>query len=221
MRAALRAVPAVLSPERQVLAAAIAEAAPLRAAADQARTKAEAARGALASAHAAVPAAEREVEAAKAHLIENPGGDKIALRRCRAAVADAADDLAIAREISARADAAEVEAERSARYAAEAVTTAVHAVIIGVFPAALEAAERAGREFARLAYAAREIAGSGNAWNGEREAMLSRVDTLNPDFALRRHEDAIEVVQRAAAAPWIAARAALLSDPSASLPEVP
>ncbi len=97
----------------------------------------------------------------------------------------------------------------------------MHAVIIGVFPAALEAAERAGREFARLAYAAREIAGSGNAWNGEREAMLSRVDTLNPDFALRRHEDAIEVVQRAAAAPWIAARAALLSDPSAPLPEVP
>ncbi len=77
MRAALRAVPAVLSPERQVLAAAIAEAAPLkRAAADQARTKAEAARGALASAHAAVPAAEREVEAAKAHLIENPGAPR-------------------------------------------------------------------------------------------------------------------------------------------------
>ena len=219
-RPALRLAPAPLSAERQALADAIAEAAPLRAAADTARARAEAARGALASALAAVPAAEREAEAAKLRLLENPHAPRAELRAKRQAAADAVDDLAIAREISQRADAAEVEAERSARYGAERVEAAADAVLAGRFADALAAAEAAGREFARLTFAAGEIASHGDHPSGDRFRMETDVATLNAHFVFRSDGNAAMAARHAAAAPWKAARAALLSDAAAPLPGV-
>lgn len=217
----LKLAPAALSVERVALAEAIAEAAPKRAAADKARAAAEAARGSLALACDAVPAAERAAEAAKTYLVENPHAPRVDLRAARQAAADAVDDLAIAREVSARADAAEVDAARSARYAAETVASAIDAVLAAAFPTAIEAAERAARHAAGLAYVAIELGSAGNLFNGERNAMMSRAQALNPHIAFGRDGSAADAARAAAAAPWHAARAALVIDPAAPLPEVP
>lgn len=215
---ALKPVPVALSPERQALADAIAAAGPRRAALDEARARAEAARGALAQAVVAGPAAERAAEEAKAYLIENPHGERATLRAARQAVADAADDLAIAREVSTRTDAAEVEAERSARYAAERVEAAASAVVAASFVGVVEAAERAARGAAGLAFAAIEVARNGDHWNGQRNEMMSRAEILNPHFAFGQDGNAAVAARSAAVAPWAAARAAMLTDPSAPLP---
>lgn len=220
-RPALRLAPASLCPERQALADAIAEAGPLRAAADEARARAEAARGVLAAARDAVPAAERAAEEAKARLIDNPAEPRADLRAKRQAVTDAADDLAIAREVSARADAAEEDAKRSARYAAEKVEAAASVVLAGAFPVVMEAAERAARAAAALAFAAQWVGGNGNAFDGEAFRLKVRADALNPRFAFGSDGNAALAAQHQAQAPWLAARAALLTDPAAPLPVVP
>ena len=219
-RPALKLSAEPLSPERQALAEAIAVAQPRRATLDEARARAEAARGALALAVAAGPAAERAAEEAKAHLIENPHAERASLRAARQAVADAADDVAIAREVSVRADALEVQAEKDVRYGDEGVQRAASAVLVSAYVATVEAAERAAREAARLAFAAIAIAGHGDHWNGEQRTMKLRAEILNPHFAFGHDGNAAAEARAAAVAPWSAAHAALMLDPSAALPEI-
>jgi hypothetical protein len=216
----LRIVPPVRSAERETLADAIAEAAPVVAAVDKARVAAEAARGQLALAVGAVPSAERAVAAVKARMVEDPSAERAELRALRQAETDARDDVEIAREIAARAESALNEAERSARYAADKVASAAGAVVVACFAPALEAAERAGREFAHLAFAADAIAGFADHWTGEQTQLRGLVGTLNPQFVFRSDAAALEAAQAGASAPWRAAHAALLSDANAPLPRV-
>ena len=219
MKPALKVV-ATTTPERANLAAAIAEAAPAVAEVDKARSKAEAARGAFASALGAVPAAERAVAEAKAHLIEDPSSDRSSLRSLRQAETDARDDLEIAREVVARAEAVLVEVERAAKFAMKRIEAAADAVIVANFAPALDAAERAGREFGRLAFAARIIASAGNNWNGERTQLMATVDSLNAHFAFRGDPAAIASARHSGQVPWQIARDALLTNADAVLPEI-
>lgn len=216
----LRIVPPVRSPEREALAVAIAEAAPAVAAVDKARAAAEGARGQLALAVGAVPAAERAVADAKTRLVEDPHASRAELRALRQAETDARDDIEIAREIAGRAEAALTEAERSARYAADRVESAVDGVVVASFAPALDAAECVGRQFGRLAFTAAFIAQSGDHWSGERTLLTGRVETLNAHFAFRGDTDAVAAARQEAQAPWHAARAALLADADAPLPGV-
>ncbi len=217
----LRIVPPVRSPEREALAVAIAEAAPAVAAVDKARAAAEGARGQLALAVGAVPAAERAVADAKTRLVEDPHASRAELRALRQAETDARDDIEIAREIAGRAEAALTEAERSARYARDKAASAAGAVMVACFAPALEAAERAGREFARLAFAADAIARFADHWTGEQTQLRGLVGTMNAQFVYRSDGAALEAAQEGASAPWRAAHAALLGDPDAPLPKVP
>ena len=216
----LRIVPPVRSPEREALAVAIAEAAPAVAAVDKARAAAEGARGQLALAVGAVPAAERAVADAKTRLVEDPHASRAELRALRQAETDARDDIEIAREIAGRAEAALTEAERSARYAADRVESAVDGVVVASFAPALDAAECVGRQFGRLAFVAAIIAQAGDHWSGERTLLTGRVETLNAHFAFRGDTDAVAAARQEAQAPWHAARAALLADADAPLPRV-
>ncbi len=218
MRPALNVV-STQDPERQALAAAIANAAPAKAEVEEARATAQAGRNALEEAIGAVPAAERAV-AGKARLIENPAGDRSELRRSRQTVADAVDDLEIAKEVARRTELAAVDAERSIRYVTNAVKRAADTVIVSGFNAALEAAETAGRGFARLTFAAAAIAEAGDAYNGERTRLVGSVAALNAHLAFRGDAGAAEAVRQAAQGPWNAAREALLVDAEALLPEV-
>ncbi len=216
----LRIVPPARSAERETLGRAIAEAAPVVAAVDKARVAAEAARGQLASAVGAVPAAERAVAEAKMRLVEDPSADRAELRRLRQAETDARDDVEIARGIAGRAEAALTEAERSARYAHDKVASAAGAVMVACFAPALEAAERAGREFAHLAFAADAIARFADHWTGEQTQLRGLVGTMNAHFVYRNNGAALEAAQEGASAPWRAAHAALLADANAALPEI-
>lgn len=220
-RPALKLAVPPLSPERQALADAIAEAGPLRMAADKARVAAEAARGALAKAREAGPVVERAAEEARARLVADPTADRCELRRLRAAVTDAADDLSIARDVAERAEAELTNAERAARYAQERIEAAAGAVLIDAYPALIEAAERAARDAAHLAFAAQWVASNGNPFDGEATRLKLRAEVLNPHIAFGRDGNAAEAARHAAIAPWHASRAALLDDPAASLPEVP
>ena len=220
MGKALKLVVPSRSPERETLADAIAEAAPAVAAVDKARVAAEAARGQLASAVGAIPAAERAVAEAKARLVEDPSAERAELRALRQAETDARDDLEIAREIAGRAEAALTEAERSASYARDKVESAADAVMVACFAPALEAAERAGREFAHLAFAADAIARFADHWTGEQTQLRGLVGTMNAQFVYRNDGAALEAAQEGASAPWRAAHAALLGDPDAPLPRV-
>ncbi len=220
MSKALKLVTPARSAERQNLADAIAEAAPVIAAADKARVAAEAARGQLASAVGAVPAAERAVAEAKTRLVEDPSAERAALRALRQAETDARDDAEIARELAGRAEAALTEAERSARYAHDKVAFAAGAVMVACFAPALEAAERAGREFACLAFAADAIARFADHWTGEQTQLRGLVGTMNAQFVYRSDGAALEAAQEGSSAPWRAAHAALLGDADAALPEV-
>ncbi len=217
----LHLVPAARSPEREALSRAIAEAAPAVAEVDKARAAAEAARGHLASAVGAVPAAERAVADAKTRLVEDPSTSRAELRALRQAETDARDDVEIARELAGRAEAALTEAERSARYAADKVESAAGAVMVACFAPALEAAERAGREFAHLAFAADAIARFADHWTGEQTQLRGLVGTMNAQFVYRNDAAALEAAQEGASAPWRAAHAALLADANAPLPKVP
>ena len=219
MRPALKVVSAQ-DPARAALAVAIANAAPVQAEVEEALALAQSGRNALEEAIGAVPAAERAVAEAKARLIDNPAGDRSELRRLRQAVTDATDDLEIAREVAARTDLRFKDAERSAHYATERVEAAANRVIVANYASALEAADRAGREFARLAFIAGIIAASGDPLNGERTQLVGRVDMLNPHFVYRGDGSATTAARQAAQAPWLAARAALLTDADAPLPEL-
>lgn len=217
----LRIVAPARSAEREALGRAIAEAAPVVAAVDKARAAAEGARGQLASAVGAVPAAERAVAEAKARLVEDPSAERAELRALRQAETDARDDVEIAREIAGRAETALTEAERSARYARDRVASAAGAVMVACFAPALEAAERAGREFAHLAFAADAIASFADHWSGEQTQLRGLVGTMNAQFVYRSDGAALEAAQEGASAPWRAAHAALLADANAPLPKVP
>lgn len=221
MSKALKLVTPARSAEREALAVAIAEAAPAVAAVDKARAAAEGARGQLALAVGAVPAAERAVADAKTRLVEDPHASRAELRALRQAETDARDDIEIAREIAGRAEAALTEAERSARYARDKAASAAGAVMVACFAPALEAAERAGREFARLAFAADAIARFADHWTGEQTQLRGLVGTMNAQFVYRSDGAALEAAQEGASAPWRAAHAALLGDPDAPLPKVP
>jgi len=216
----LRIVTPVRSAERAALGRAIAEAAPVVAAVDKARAAAEGARGQLASAVGAVPAAERAVADAKAHIVDNPHASRAELRVLRLAEAEARDDLEIAREVASSAETVLTEAERSARYAADRVGSAAAVVVVACFAPALEAAERAGREFAHLAFAADAIARFADHWSGEQTQLRGLVGTMNAHFVYRNDGAALEAAQAGASAPWRAAHAALLGDPDAPLPDV-
>ena len=216
----LRIVPPARSAEREALADAIAEAAPAVAAVDKARAAAEAARGQVASAVGAVPAAERSVAEAKTHIIDNPHASRAELRALRQAETDARDDFEIAREVASSAEAVLAEAELAARYAADKVESAVDGVVVASFAPALDAAECAGRQFGRLAFVAAIVAQAGDHWSGERTLLTGRVETLNAHFAFRGDTDAIAAARQEAQAPWEAARAALLTNANAALPEV-
>jgi len=221
MSKALKLVTPTRSAEREALADAIAEAAPAVAAVDKARVAAEAARGQLASAVGAVPTAERAVADAKTRMVEDPHASRAELRALRQAETDARDDVEIAREIAGRAEAALTEAERSARYAHDKVASAAGAVVVACFAPALEAAERAGREFAHLAFAADAIARFADHWTGEQTQLRGLVGTMNAQFVYRNDGAALEAAQEGASAPWRAAHAALLADANAPLPKVP
>ena len=216
----LRIVPPARTAERETLGRAIDEAAPAVAAVDKARVAAEAARGQLASAVGAVPAAERAVAEAKAHIVDNPHASRAELRALRLAETDARDDFEIAREVASSAEAVLAEAERSARYAADRVESAVDGVVVASFAPALDAAECVGRQFGRLAFVAAIIAQAGDHWSGERTLLTGRVETLNAHFAFRGDKDAVAAARQEAQAPWHAARAALLADADAPLPRV-
>jgi len=209
------------SPERQALADAIAESAPVRAEVDKARTRAEKARGELARAADAVPASTAAVEAAKARLIDDPAADRAELRALRQAETDAIDDLDIAREIVAKAETTIIEAERAARYATEKLTAAADAVISSAFATVLDVAQRAGRDAAASAWVAEIVAESGDPFNGMPNSRDAAA-VLNSHIRYGGSDgSAMADARQAAQAPWRAARAALLSDPDAALPKVP
>ena len=219
-RPSLKLAEPVLSPERQALAVAIDGATPVRAEADKARTKAEAARGALAQAVEAIAIIEHQAEEAKAYLVENPHAERATLRAKRQAAVEATDDLAIARTVAERLEADLVKAERSERYAADRIATAADGVLVTSFAEVLAETERAGREYARLAYIAYAIAEAGDPNNGERSRLTSAATTLGPHLVFKGDGGAAAAARLAAVTPWRDARRALMADPAAPLPEV-
>ena len=220
MRVALTVV-SNASPERETLAAAIAQAAPSRDAADKARRAAETARGALALALGAVPAAERAVEVARAHAVENPDASRAELRAARQALVDAGDDLAIASDVVAGAEATLTTAERAAKYAEEAVSTAVDNVLLTQADALEADVDRCMIAFARACYRARRLANLCQPWDPARLDFRNSHAGHNVRF-VRDMSDPHGIAVRESAAMDAAferARAALLTDPAAPLPE--
>ncbi len=207
MSKALKLVP---TPERQALAEAVAAGTEAGRIADAARSVVEKARGRLVAAQTAHSRAESLLGEARERAIG--GARQEGLSDLRRAVADAADDVEIAREALSRAEAATGDAEYADRKAREATEAAASAVVAANAGRVWAAAEASKRETARLEAVFYEVANhlpiSSNPADNLMRQRTSQIYYLD------------ERAFREAMAPWKASYAELLLDADAPLPEI-
>ncbi len=226
----LKLVTPARSAEREALADAIAAHADARQAADKARSGAERARGAMAAAKAKHGTAESVLNEGKEQAIgaatredaAAPAPDLTGLRR---AEADAADDVAIAAEAVHRAETALEDPERAERYAREHLDEAADAVLAGEIDRAEAAVDEAHRAWTCSLLVAQRLAQSVSPFTASQTERNFRnfygTRALSWPGPVNGADDAIMQAKARVLGPWEAARAALLADPDAALPEVP
>jgi len=225
----LRIVPPARSAERATLADAIAAHADARQAADTARAAAERGRGSLVAAQLKHGTAETALTAARERAIgdmtvPDGSGRTLDLRELRRAEADARDDVELCREALTRAEASLVEPERAERYARESVDAVADAVLAGEIERVEAAVDEAHRAWTcsllvaqRLAAAVTPFTGS-QAERNFRNFYITRA--LSWPGPVNGADDAITHAKARVLGPWEAARAALLTDADAALPEL-
>ncbi len=225
----LRIVPSARSPEREALAAAIQAHADVTKTADAARAKAERARGSLVAAQLRHGTADRHLAAAREVAIgditvPDATGRTLDLRELRRAEADAREDVEVAREALARAEASLEDPERDERRAREALDAAADAVIAGERERAQAAVDEAHKALTRARIVAARIADAVLPFTDSPAERYFRNGHVSPVLtwpgAVSGSWNAIEAAKKSVLAPWNAASAALRADPDAPLPEV-
>jgi len=219
----LRLVAPVRSAERTTLADAITAHADAHQAADKARSAAERTRGAMAAAKAKHGTAESVLNEARERAIGAVTGEDAAapapdLTGLRRAVADAADDVEIAREALTRAETAAESSERAERQAREAIEAAADGVLAAAFDHIYDAALAAARKMARLAWIAECAGRMSNQYDGTAHRRAGSAQCLNPGVTLPVGE--VQGAQEAARAEFEAARRGLAADADFALPEL-
>ncbi len=221
MNQKLKLVGPTRSPERQALAGAQAAHVDARHAADAARAAAERARGLLVAAKGKHATAGAALAAARENAIgaaTSEGASPVDLRELRRAEADARDQVDIAAEALRRAEAATVAPERAERHLHEAIEVAADAVLAANFEVTYDAALAAARMMARLAWLAERMGEASDAYDGTAHRRAGDARCLNPRSTLPVAE--VNDAEAAARAEFDAARAALLTDADANLPEI-
>ncbi len=218
------------SAEREALADAIAAYTEARTVADTARAAAERGRGSLVAAQLKHGTAESVLTAARERAIgdmtvADGSGRTLDLRDLRRAEADARDDVELCREALTRAKAALVDPERAERYAREHLDEAADAVLAGQIERAQAAVDEAHRAWthslivaSRLAAAISPFTASLNERNFRNHYLGHGLTWPGP---MNEAHDAITQAKARVVGPWEVARAALLADADAPLPEVP
>lgn len=204
---------------RQTLADAIEATRPALAAVADHAARLDRARRALAEAEDRQRAAERQATEARELVMTDAEADRAEVHRSRQAAVEADEECGLLRAARDRAESALREAERSAGYARDSIARAVDKVLVAEADRAFAEAEAAARHAAELIFVARRLAEAGDAFNGERTRLTSRVDAFNVGFLFGRDMSASAIVQAQAVAPWNAFATALAADASAPLPK--
>jgi len=225
----LHLVAPVRSAERATLADAIAAHTEARTAADTARAAAERGRGSLVAAQLKHGTAETALTAARERAIGDMtvldgSGRTLDLRELRRAEADARDDVALCREALTRAEAALVEPGRAERYAREHLDEAADAVLAGEIERVEAAVYEAHRAWTCSLLVAQRLAAAVSPFTASQAERNFRnfygVRALSWPGPVNGADDAITHAKARVVGPWETARAALLTDADAALPEV-
>ena len=204
----LRLVPPSRTPEREVLAEAIAALAEARSASGVTDATVDRAQASLAAAQAR----HREAEGALAEARERAIGAVTAtcgvqppdLKELRRNVADALDDVDIAGQAVKRAEVATVDVGYRERKAQEALEETANAVLAADFDRTFEAATAAARKMARLAWIAEKMGFASP--HDLASKRYGAAQCLNPQRVLPSWD--VGALQDAARAEFDAARAA-------------
>lgn len=219
---ALKLVAPSRSPERQALADAIADAAEIQQLAATARAAVERARGRMVAAQSVLSLAEGHLADARERAIgaatAEDGVQPEGLKEARRAVMEATDDLDIATTATKRAEDAATAMEEAERIAVDKIAAAAKAVLAEGFDETYAAAKALAERMARLAWIAEAMGFACDDNDGTSHRRYSKAQTLNPQMVV--WNDDAQRVRDGAKAEVAAARAALLSNPDAPLPEV-
>jgi len=219
----------VRSVQRQVLADAIAAHTEACTAADKARSAAERARGGLAAAkakHSAAEIAFAEVrERAIGAATSQDGTPPPYLKDLRRAEADARDDVEIAAEAVHRAEAALEDPVRTERLTRERLDEAADTLLVGEIERVEAAVDEAHRAWTCSLLVAQRVAAAVSFFTDSEDARNFR-NSYGPRILtwpgpMNEAHDAITHAKARVVGPWEAARAALLTDADAPLPQVP